>query len=274
MSNKAKCDCHTECKVPGKCIPPTVGRKKPSAPTVTIQGLLDLIEEKCDKETCKILQAEIELLYILLGLEDERIDGLPKPGTKPKPKPELAFQLIKNMVDSLKGDLKGKYPSAELLKQQIQALWKCMYNKQEHHGDWKDNFTLRTVTPETDDLCALDGEVDTAPKTIKVITPVDVGSTVFNTIDGRRCLFESLVDNNTVEPTKLSVLQGKWINYCDIKDAIDCVLPRHIATDCHEACDDPNKDGVIEEKTLCQQLAEINARLKKLEKFVHLKHPK
>ena len=103
-----------------------------------------------------------------------------------------------------------------------------MYDKQQHHGMWKDNFTTRDVIP-TEDMCLLDGEED-APKTIKVITPVDVGSTVFNIIEGKKCLFESLVDNNITEPTKLSVLEGKWINYCDIKAVIDCVLPRKIIT--------------------------------------------
>jgi hypothetical protein len=177
-------------------------------------------------------------------------DGPSKP--KPPVLPGVAFQLISNMVSSLSGDLKDKYPSAELLKIQLKALWECLYDKQQHHGMWKDNFTIRTVEREEDDKCLLDGEVDPAPKTIKVITPVDVGSTVFNMIEGKKCLFESLVDNNTTEPTKLSVLQGKWINYCDVKDVIDCVLPRKIITDCHDKCDDPNHDGVHEDPTLCE----------------------
>jgi len=60
-----------------------------------------------------------------------------------------------------------------------------------------------------------------------------------------------LVDNNIVEPSMASVLDGKWINYCDIKEVIDCVLPRVKITDCKQACDDPNGDGVHEGKSLC-----------------------
>ncbi len=170
---------------------------------------------------------------------------------------DLAFQLISNITDTLEGDLTDKYPSAELLKTQLKALWSCIKDDHKHHGDWGSNFTMRQVTP-SDELCLLDGDADNAPLAIKVFTPVDVGSTVFNYIDGRKCLFESLVNNNTDEPNKLSVLEGKWLNYCDMKDAIDCVLPRRIGS-CHENCDDPNKDGVIEDKTMCERMEAVEA---------------
>ena len=255
--NCVPCQCHTVCTTPVVCIPtPPIA----TPPTMTVAGLLKLINEKCDKDTCILLQVEIELLYMMLGLEDH------KPGNKPpvippvnKPLPGVAFQLIANMVDSLKGDVKDKYPSAELLKAQLKALWDCMYNKQEHHGDWKKNFTMRSLVA-SDDLCATDG--DDAPKSIKVITPVDVGSTVFHTIKGKKCLFESLVDNNIIEPSKLSVLDGKWINYCDIIDTINCVLPRQKITDCKQNCDDPDKDGVVEGKTMCERMEAVEAYMK------------
>jgi hypothetical protein len=206
----------------------------------------------------------------MLGLEDHKPSKPPVPGQplpKPpvnKPLPDMAFQLISNMVSSLNvadKELKGKYPSALLLKEQLKALWTCLADKQQHHGMWKDNFTTRDVVP-TEDMCVLDGEED-KPKTIKVITPVDIGSTVFNIIEGKKCLFESLVDNNITEPTKKSVLEGKWINYCDIKAVIDCVLPRRLVTDCKEGCDkDKNKDGVIEDKTMCQRMEAVEAYMK------------
>ena len=264
------CDCHTTCRTPSSCIPKTISKKRPKSPTVTIQSLLELIETKCDDDACKVFDEELGLLYLLLGIEDHRVDKLEKsiPGRLPSKLPDLAFQLISNMTDSLKDDVTGKYPSAELLKKELKKLWECVYNKQEHHGEWKDNFTTRTVNVEEDDLCALDGGVDTAPKTVKVITPIDVGSTVFNVIEGKRCLFESLVNNNVTEPTKKSVLEGKWLNYCDLKQVIDCVLPRKIITDCKEACDDPNKDGVFEGKTLCEQLSDVVTRLTTVEQWI------
>ena len=266
------CGCNPCCCQKGCELVPC--QPLPNPPTITIENLLKLIESKCDKETCKKLQYEIDLLYALLLIPKPPIPpgNIPvhPPGTIPPvpsqplppgggtnpPKPgTLAFQLISNMVDSLKGDLKDKYPSAELLKAQLESLWKCMWSKQQHHGDWDQNFTYRDVS-KIDDKCALDGGKDPAPGKIKVITPVDVGSTVFAMVDGKRCLFESLVNNNVTPPTKLSVLDGKWINYCDIKDVIDCVLPRTKITDCHQQCDDPNHDGVHEDKTLCEQVKE------------------
>ena len=266
MNMNNNCGCSTSCKPPVACIPPSPSRPKP--PTITVEGLLKLIEAKCDKDTCKLLQDEIALLYLLLGLEDHKpskppVPGqpLPKPPVSKPPLPDMAFQLISNMVESLQGDLKGKYPSASFLKIQLKALWDCLYNKQTHHGMWKDNFTMRKVVSVADE-CLLDGEEDNAPKELKVITPVDVGSTVFHIIEGRKCLFESLVDNNITEPSKLSVLQGKWLNYCDIKDTIDCVLPRTIITDCKQNCDDPNKDGVHEDKTMCERMAAVEAYMK------------
>ena len=258
--NMNPCQCHTVCKPPVMCMPPALSHR-PSSASVSVEGLIDMIGAKCDKATCEILQAEITLLFLFLGLQDHRPTppdtGLPPPITKPMP--DVAFQLIANMVESLQGDLTDKYPSAELLKKELQSLWSCLYGKQQHHGDWDTNFVERVVQQDEDNLCLLDGEVDPAPDTIKVFIPVDAGSTVFNTIDGRRCLYESLVDNNTEEPTKLTVLQGKWMSYCDMKDAIDCVLPRKIITDCHENCDDPNHDGVKEEKTMCERMEAVEA---------------
>ena len=263
------CQCHTTCRVPSTCIP-TAPRKK-RMPKTSIQDLIDMIESKCDKEICQMLSYEIGLLFILLDLEDERIDHLPKPEHPVHHpdaiKPTKGIQLIANMVESLSvhdKTLKGKYPSALLLKSEIRALWECMKNKQQHHKDWKDNFTWRDVS-RTDSECLLDGEKDYAPERIKVYIPVSVGSTVFHTVidakgKTRRCLFESLVDNNVTEPTHLSVLEGKWINYCDLKDTIDCVLPRKIAKDCKNACD--AKNGVIEEKTMCDRMKAVEAYMK------------
>ena len=244
--NCVPCQCHTVCTAPVVCIPtPPIA----TPPTMTVAGLLKLINEKCDKDTCILLQVEIELLYMMLGLEDH------KPGNKPtvppvnKPLPGVAFQLIANMVESLKGDLKDKYPSAELLKVQLKALWDCMYNKQEHHGDWKKNFTTRSLVA-SDDLCATDG--DDAPTSIKVITPVDVGSTVFSVVNGKKCLFMSLKDNNTNEPTEASVLKDEWLSYCDVKAVIDCVLPREL-----------DKNGaVVKGKTMCERMTIVEDYMK------------
>ena len=261
MSMNSKCGCGTVCRTPKKCIP--IAKPRPPSGSVTIEGLLELIDTKCDKETCLILQFEIDILYAMLQLEkpDPEKPPVVKPPKPGKPLPDLAFQLVSNMVESLKGDLKDKYPSAELLKAELQKLWKCMNDKHTHHGEWNNNFTMRTVVQETDDKCLLDGETDPAPEKIKVITPVDVGSTVFHTIGGKRCLFESLVDNNTSVPGRLTVLQNKWLSYCDLKDVINCVLPRKIITDCHDACDDPDKDGVKVLPTLCEQIAALTARV-------------
>ena len=286
---QSPCQCHTTCRPPAVCIP-SAPRRKPKLPTVSVEGLIKMIESKCDKTTCAILQDELTLLYVLLGLEDHRptpptnrpgypvppdpgypvppvigppypIPPIVNPPITPPVLPGVAFQLIANMVESLEGDLKGKYPSAELLKVQLHALWSCMYNKQQHHGEWKDNFTIRKVD-EADNQCLLDGGKDNAPKTLKVYIPVDVGSTVFHTIEGRKCLFESLVDNNIEEPSKKAVLEGKWMNYCDIKDVIDCVLPRQLTANCHGKCDDPNKDGVHEDKTMCERMKAVEAYMK------------
>jgi hypothetical protein len=199
----------------------------------------------------------------LLGVDGKKPGSPGDGGDKPTPLPDMAFQLIENMVDSLKGDLTDKYPSAELMKTQIKALWDCLADKQTHHGMWKDNFVTRSIVDE-DNMCLLDGE-DHLPKTTTFVIPVDVGSTVFHVIEGRKCLFESLVDNNTTEPSKASVLEGKWMNYCDIKDVIDCVLPRALVDNCEQVCDDSNKDGVIEGKTICERLEAIEARLKEQE---------
>ncbi len=273
--NMNPCQCHTVCKPPVVCMPVALSRRPKSA-TVSVEGLLDLIEAKCDKRTCEVLQVEISLLFVLLGLEAHRPTPpvVTPPGTVPpvvtppvvtppitKPLPDLAFQLVSNMVDSLSGDVKEKYPSAALMKKELQSLWSCIYGKQQHHGEWDANFVERTVQPDEDEQCLSDGD-DSVPKTIKITVPVDAGSTVFNTIDGRRCLYESLVDNNTEEPNKLTVLQGKWMSYCDLKDTIDCVLPRRILVDCHDACDDPDGDGVIEDKTMCERMEAVEAYMK------------
>ena len=52
----------------------------------------------------------------------------------------------------------------------------------------------------------------------------------------------------------MSVLDGKWFNYCDLQEVVNCVIPRTKVTDCHHNCDDPNKDGVVENMTLCQRV--------------------
>ena len=249
--NYVPCQCHTTCVTPVVCVP-SPPSNKPKPPTISVEGLLKLIAAKCDNTMCEIIQEEVALLYTMLGLDGSK----PTPG---QPLPGVAFQLITNMVESLAGDLKDKYPSANLLKAQLKALWECVYTKQQHHGEWKNNYTVRGLVA-SDDLCALDGE--DAPTSFHVITPVDVGSTVFHTINGRRCLFESLIDNNVEAPSKLGVLEGKWINYCDIVDTINCVLPRKKLTDCKLACDDPDNDGVIEEKTMCERMLAVEAYMK------------
>ena len=276
--------CGVSCPPPVMACPPVACQPgvTPTPPKITIEDLLKLIETKCDKETCKVLQFEIDYLYWLF---EQNKPGGPSTGGPDIPKcpdgtyechppckdgtwdcyphnpphfPDTKlFQLVENMVEKLSGDLTGKYPSAALFKKELLALWKCMANKQQHHGDWKDNWSYRNIQQLPDGYnCLLDGGKDPAPGKIKVITPVDVGSTVFHEITNdknvtKRCLFESLVDNNIVEPSMASVLDGKWINYCDIKEVIDCVLPRVKITDCKQACDDPNGDGVHEGKSLC-----------------------
>ncbi len=353
MNNKCNacgydpCRCHTTCITPVACIPPALSHRT-KATSVSAQGLIDLIEEKCDAKTCSILQQEIDLLYFMLKLENYKPTKPTKP-TKPIPvpvvvvappvapsnqcpdgqhwdtvakrcmlgpapqscpdgfhwdrvfqkcisncpdgyyyngthcvqspnpggtvtttsgsgtvttstAPDMAFQLMSGMVESFSGVLDGKYPSAILLKDQIQALWDCVYDKQQHHGDWSTNYVNRTVQSDGDDYCLKDGD-NSIPTTMKIIVPVDAGSTVFNFVDGRRCLFESLVDNNITEPTKISVLEGKWLNYCDVKDVIDCVLPRELLTaaNCGDACDDLNGDGVLERKTMCERMEAVEA---------------
>jgi len=225
--------------------------------TITIEDLLKLIESKCDRDICKLLSYEMGLLYLLLELERPVNPVDPGPGggggTIIPPVHHKKFQLIKNMVDNLQGGkLKDHYPSAQLLKDELLKLWQCLSNKLQHHGEWKDNWTYRTVETIKGSSCLLEHGKDPSPEKIKVITPVDVGSTVFNTIEGKKCLFESLVDNNTTEPSKLSVLEGKWMNYCDLKTVIDCIIPRVKITDCKDACDDPNHDGVLEGRPLCE----------------------
>ena len=284
--HKTPCQCHTVCPPMPTCLPPRPGR--PGGANVTLAELLRLINTKCDKETCEHVQVQIKLLYKVLGLVDfqpgppdvgpnpdpdfghrPEIDlpskptPNPDPGFSIKPLPDLAFQLISNMVDSLEGDLEDKYPSAELLKEQLTLLWDCLNTKQTHHGEWEDNFTWRKVTPSTD-LCVLGGNEDTAPKAIRVIIPVDAGSTVFNTVNDRRCLYESLEDDNTSVPNPISVAEGKWINYCDIQDVIKCVLPSHIAS-CTEGCEDDSGTGVIQDPTLCERMDAVEARLTALE---------
>ena len=274
------------------CVPtpPTGGGVYP--PVVTIDDLLELLKKKCDKDTCQIIQYEVDLLYTLLGITKPTVPSVPvvpgtpgngggtNPGTPTNPIiPGLPggsipippihfdkFQTIKNMVDKLDAsNQKDKYPTAELLKEELKKLWRCMTTKADHHGTWVDNWTYRDVVSTTD-ACAFEHGKDPAPGKIKVITPVDVGSTVFHTVKdenghSRTCLFESLVDNNIVEPSKLSVLDGKWLNYCDIKDVIDCVLPRKKITDCKAKCDDPNGDGVHEDKKLCERVKCIEKQI-------------
>ncbi len=53
----------TSCGVPLPPLPSVI-----SHPTVTIENLLSLIEVKCDKATCAVLQFEIDLLYALLTI--------------------------------------------------------------------------------------------------------------------------------------------------------------------------------------------------------------
>jgi hypothetical protein len=137
-----------------------------------------------------------------------------------------------------------------------------MADKHTHHGEWADNWTYRDVVA-VDDACLLDGGKDPAPDKIKVITPVNVGSTVFHTVDGKHCLFESLVDNNVTPPSKLAVLEGLWLSYCDLREVIDCVLPRVKLTDCKTNCDDPNDDGVVEGKTLCERVTTNTSNITK-----------
>lgn len=264
--NPCKCSCsqpEAVCLVPAKpCVPGTPGI--PGHPDIdyplTLEKLLLLLKKKCDKTMCKAIQTEIDLLYALLGVDKPLPPGTLPPGGGVNPPVLPAFQLIANMVSNLNGDLTDKYPSAELLKAELMAIWKCMSHKQQHHGDWVDNWTYRTVIQSTNG-CLIDGDKDPAPDKIKVITPVDVGSTVFAVIEGKKCLFESLVDNNITEPSKKSVLEGKWINYCDLKEVIDCVLPRKLITDCHALCDDPNSDGVHEDKTLCARVSCIEDQI-------------
>ncbi len=245
----------------------------PSYPTVTVENLLSLIEHKCDKATCDLVQHEIDHIYAVLNIL--------KPTTLPDPdkdkKPGIttgvvitpsAFQLIANMTESLQGDLTDKYPSATLLKTELMKLWQCLYNKQQHHGTWDTNFVVRDLLHPEDEECLIDGDPASIGNQLKVIVPVDVGSTVFHTIDGRRCLFESLVDNNITEPSKMAVLDGLWLNYCDIKDAIDCVLPREKLVDCTTACLDLNGDGVVEYPTLCERVTAIESNTDKyIDKF-------
>jgi len=261
QTTTTNCCSTTSCPPPVVCIPAAPVQPGANPPKITVENLLKLIEAKCDKETCKLLQYEMELLYLLLGLDRPDKPGVP--GVKPPVLDVTKFQLVSNMVDTLVGaDLKDKYPSAELLKKELMAIWKCMYNKQQHHGEWKDNFTYRNVSAPTGNAnCIIDGGKDPAPGKIKVITPVDVGSTVFHTIGGKKCLFESLVDNNITPPSKLAVLDGLWINYCDIKEVIDCVIPRRKLVDCKDACSDPDKDGVIEDKKLCERVKCIETQI-------------
>ncbi len=265
------CQCHTTCITPVACIPPELSHRA-TATSISAKGLLELINQKCDKEICQLLQIEISLLFAIFELEHLRPDptlpivpvdptdptdpALPNVPAIPSKK---AIQLVNNMVETLEGDLTGKYTSAKLLVRELKTLWDCMANKQQHHGEWDSNFVMRDIQSTTEDLCFYDG--DPAVSTIKIIVPVDVGSTVFHTVNGKRCLFESLVDNNIEEPSKMSVLEGKWLNYCDLKEVVDCVLPRAkiTAINCADACDDLDGDGIIEGKTMCERMEAVEA---------------
>jgi len=267
-------NCGVDLCAPIAVCPPQVGHPGVTPPTITIEDLLKLIETKCDKETCKLLSYEIGLLYLLLELDRDDHShpdhplhpgngggtnpGNPGGGTPIPPVHHKKFQLIKNMVQDLKGGkLKDHYPSAQLLKDELLKLWQCLANKLQHHGEWKDNWSFRDIQQLPGGNCLFEHGKDPAPGKIKVVTPVDVGSTVFHEIEGKHCLFESLVDNNITEPSKLAVLEGKWMNYCDLKEVIDCVLPRKIITNCKDKCDDPNKDGVHEDLVLCKRVSNL-----------------
>ncbi len=250
------CQCHTSCNTPVACIPAPLAHR-PSSPTVSVEGLLKLIDAKCDEEICGFIQGEITLLFMLLGLEGHRppppatfnfIPALPTTPVAGVVTPAAQFnfsatspgvpvkviQLISNMVETLNGDLTNKYASAELLKKEIKTIWECLYNKQQHHGDWDTNFIIRDLLHSEDDHCLFDGDPNSIPNTIKVVVPVDVGSTVFHTVNGERQLFGSLVDNNITEPSQASVDAGKWINYSDttkIADAMNLATAAHTFRD-------------------------------------------
>jgi len=233
---------------PPSVTPPVVTPPVVTPPAIDLKDFLKLLDMKCDKATCKLLSEEMALLYLLLDLDMDNINPIVPGGV---------VQKITNMVINLNGDLTGKYPSAILLKEELVKLWKCLSNKLQHHGEWKDNWSYRDISLLPGGNCGFEHGKDPAPGKIKVITPVDVGSTVFHDIEGKHCLFESLVDNNITEPSKLAVLEGKWMSYCDLREVINCVLPRKIITNCKDKCDDPNGDGVHEDLTLCKRVSNL-----------------
>ena len=106
--------CTPTCPPPVVACPPVACPPGGNPPTITIENLLELIETKCSKEVCGILAYEIALLYALLDIDRPKPPGPVDP--IPPVVPLKKFQLIKNMVETLTGDLTGKYPSAELLK--------------------------------------------------------------------------------------------------------------------------------------------------------------
>jgi len=185
-----------------------------------------MIKAKCDAEVCdstKMLvdnnKETIDTLIATLEELQETVDAIGDIDLS-------QYQLIANMIDSLDGDLEGKYPSAALLKEELIKLWKCVYTRHKHYGLWEDNFIIQdTTTPEAECLI----EDNNLPTTQKVQIPIDIGDTVIGA-DG--CIYESLRDNNTVKPTPAAVYDGIYRSNCLELDVLNCVIPENGDTIC------------------------------------------
>jgi len=162
--NPCGCDCGTVCPPPKP--PPPCGEPSPS---ITLDDLLKLIDSKCDKTECDAIK---QLILDECGDASDH-------------------QLISNMVEVLDGDLIGKYPSAKLLKSELEALWLCVNDRLKNHGDWINN-TVATAIVDLNDNCKIEDGV-VAPR---ARIPVDNGDVIYH----QGCTWMSVLDNNTSEP--------------------------------------------------------------------------
>jgi len=204
------CGCGTVCPPPAPtCVTPAPVCP-PTSEVTTLNDILALIATKGSAELSSSNQAaiaslvaEVKTLQEQVGDGEESID-------------HSKYQLISNMINELDGDLDGKYPSAALLKEGLISLWQCVNTKNKHYGLWSENTVMQNITPDAGCLI-VDNDV---PPTQKVQVPIGIGDTVIGA-DG--CIYESLQENNTCEPTVESVYEGAYRSNCLEREILDRV---------------------------------------------------
>ncbi len=121
------------------------------------------------------------------------------------------YQLISNMVDTLKGDLTGKYPSALLLLDELKKLWECVYTRHKHYGEWSANVVTQTII-DNNDNCLTEGENSVA---VLSQVKIDIGDTV--THNGS--VWMSLCNDNDTEP----LIGNCWLDLGSISAVLEGV---------------------------------------------------